>query len=499
MRQCAALVLALLFGAAVAAQAAVPTDRTIPTYHGEASRSGNYVMPGLTWQTAPSMHRDTRFDGRVYGHVYAQPLYWRPPGGTNGLIIVATESNQVAALAADTGHTVWHTTLGAPVSRASMPCGDINPVGITGTPVIDPASGSIFLDAMVMRAGTPQHLVFGLRLSDGAVLPGWPIDVRQALHQQGIAFTPRAQNQRAALTLLDGRIFVAFSGNFGDCGDYHGIVLGLATNPPQPVAAWSTRALKGGIWAPGGISSADGALFFSTGNTDGATQWGDGESVFRSAPELRHSINPRDFFAPSNWKQLDDDDLDLGSTNPSPIDLPTASGTARLLVAMGKDGDAYLLNRDRLGGIGGQLAMRRAAGTRIITSPAFYPWQGRVLIAYQARLAACPNGGGQAGLAALAVTAASRDGLASAWCTPLDGQGAPIVTTSDGAADPIVWVAGAEGDDRLHAFRGDTGAPLWTSPDVLTGLRRFVIILAAEDRLYIAGDGRVYAFTAAAR
>jgi len=499
MRQCAIVVLAMLFGGAIAAHAAAPIDQTVPGYHGEATRSGNYVMPGLTWQTAPSMHRDTGFDGRVDGHVYAQPLYWRPPGSVRGLIIVATESDEVAGLAADTGRTVWRTTLGAPVSRADMPCGDINPVGITGTPVIDPASGSVFLDAMVLRAGTPQHLVFELRLSDGAVLPGWPVDVQQVLRQRGIAFTPRAQNQRAAVALLDGRVFIAFSGNYGDCGDYHGIVLGVATTPPQPVAAWSTRALKGGIWAPGGISSDDGNLFFSTGNTDGAEEWGDGESAFRTGPDLRHSTSPRDFFAPSDWKQLDDDDLDLGGTNPLPIDLATASGTARLLVVLGKDGNAYLLNRDDLGGIGGQIAMRRAAGTQIITSPVFYPGQGRVLIAYQARRAACPNGSEQGGLAALAVTAAGRDGLASAWCAPLDGRGAPAVTTTDGAADPIVWVAGAEGDDRLHAFRGDTGAQLWTSPDVLTGLRHFVTILAAEDRLYIAGDGRVYAFTAAAK
>ncbi len=499
MRRSVIVALALLFGGAVGAHAAAPTDRTVPGYHGDGTRSGNYIVPSLTWQVAPSMHRDTGFDGRVDGHVYAQPLYWQPLGATHGLIIVATESNEVAALAADTGRTIWHTTLGTPVSRAQMPCGDINPQGITGTPVIDPMSGAVFVDAMVSQGGTPRHLVFGLRLSDGAVLSGWPVDVQQALRQYGIDFIPRAQNQRAALALLDGRVFVAFSGNFGDCGDYHGIVLGIAANPPKAVAAWSTRALKGGIWAPGGISSDDGALFFSTGNTDGAAEWGDGESAFRVSPDLRHSTSSRDFFAPSDWKQLDDDDLDLGGTNPLPIDLPATSGTARLLVVLGKDGNAYLLNRDGLGGIGGQLAIRRAAGTQIITSPVFYPWQGRVLVAYQARRAVCPNGSAQGGLAALAVIAAGRDGLAPAWCAPLDGRGAPAVTTMDGAADPIVWIAGAEGDDRLHAFRGDTGAQLWTSPDVLSGLRHFVTILAAEDRLYIAGDGRVYAFTTAAK
>ncbi len=329
-------------------------------------------MPGLTWETAHALRRDTSFDGRVDGHVYAQPLYWKPAGAAHGLIIVATENDVVAALDAETGRSVWQVTLGSPVSRAALPCGDVNPLGITGTPVIDPATGAIYLDAVVSRGGAPEHLVFGLRLSDGSVLPGWPVDVQQALQSKGIAFTPRQQNQRAALALFDGRVFVAFSGQFGDCGTYRGIVLGLATAPSQPVTAWETRGLKGGIWAPGGISSDGQALFVSTGNTDGAKEWADGEGVFRLGPDLAHSASPRDVFAPANWKALDDDDLDLAGVNPMPITLP---GGARLLLALGKDGNAYLLNRDDLGGIGGQLAMRRAAGSLIITGPASYSWQ----------------------------------------------------------------------------------------------------------------------------
>ncbi len=129
------------------------------------------------------------------------------------------------------------------------------------------------------------------------------------------------QNQRAALALLAGRVFVAFGGNFGDCGNYHGIVLGVATDPPRPLAAWATRGSKGGIWAPGGISAADGALFFSTGNTENAEHWADGEGVFRLGPDLARSADPRDFYAPANWKSLDDDDLDMSGVSPLPIDL----------------------------------------------------------------------------------------------------------------------------------------------------------------------------------
>ena len=453
------------------------------TFHGDPQRSGNTVVPSLTWVAAASMRPDTGFDGRVEGAVYAQPLYWRPPGASAGMLIVATESNTVQALDEATGRTIWRTVLGTPVPRSSMPCGNIEPLGITGTPVIDPAGGALFLDAMVDRGGRPAHLVFGLSLRNGGVLPGWPVDAGTALRGEGIAFTAREQNQRSALALYDGHVYVAYSGNWGDCGDYHGIVLGIATASPHAAVGWSTRALKGGIWAPGGVAEADGALFVATGNTEGAASWGDGEAVFRLNPGLRHSANKRDFFAPRNWKQLDDGDLDLGGVNPMPF---TIDGAPRVL-ALGKDGNAYLLNRENLGGIGGQITVRRVANSLIITAPSFFPAQGRMVVVFQARRPAC--GGG---LEALAVTAQD---VAPLWCAPLDGRGSTTVSTIDGSAQPIVWVAGAEGDDRLHAFRGDTGAALWTSPAALPGLRHLVTPVIAGRHVYIAGDNRVYAFT----
>ena len=79
------------------------------------------------------------------------------------------------------------------------------------------------------------------------------------------------------------------------------------------------------------------------------------------------------------------------------------------------------------------------------------------------------------------------------WCAELNAQGAPIVTTSDETADPIVWIVGAEGDEKLHGFRGDNGQEVFKG-DPLPGLRHFVTILAAAGRLYVAGDGRIFAF-----
>jgi hypothetical protein len=83
--------------------------------------------------------------------------------------------------------------------------------------------------------------------------------------------------------------------------------------------------------------------------------------------------------------------------------------------------------------------------------------------------------------------------MSTAWCGALRGRGSPIVTTTDGHSNPIVWMLGAEGDDRLHAFRGDTGAAIFVS-EPLSGLRHFQTLIATEGRLYVGGDRRIYAF-----
>jgi outer membrane protein assembly factor BamB len=474
---------------------ATATEATVASYHGGPDRAGNYIVPSLNWQSAGTVHRDATFDGHVEGDVYAQPLHWLPPGSERGLIIVATESDFVYALDAATGHVVWRTAVGRPVPRAALPCGNIDPLGITGTPVIDATRGAVYFDAMSGDRGAPRHLIYGLRLADGNVLPGFPIDVAAELATRGVRFNAVVQSQRGAVALLNGRIFVPFGGHFGDCGDYHGAVVTLGIDPPQLLGAWITRASKGGIWAPAGVSEADGSLYFSTGNTTGTRDWQDGESVFRVSPNLAHSSDPRGFFAPSNWKQLDDDDLDLGGVTPLPLTLP--GSPIPLMLALGKDGKAYLLDRSSLGGLGGALAVRPAARGVIITAATTYPVRNAALVAYQARGAICPNGAYVSGIAALAVTADAGNKLSSAWCARLDGRGAPIVTTTDGGSEPIVWAVGAEGDDRLHGFRGDTGEEIYAGAgtrDGMTGLRHLATILVAAGRFYIAGDGRIFAF-----
>src|SRR6266478_4386495 len=208
--------------------------------HNNPSRNGVYVDPAFTLSTAPKLTHDLEFDGTISGNVYAQPLYIE--GGANGpMIIAVTESNNVYALNATTGTVIWQRTdLGPPVT-SGLPCGNINPVGITGTPVLDLASRSLFFDAMIDGA-TKKHFIYSLNVDTGATNPGWPVDVNATATYNGMTFTSLVQNERAALGLVNGVVYVPYSGHNGDCGTYHGWVIGVPINNPASVTAWATDA-----------------------------------------------------------------------------------------------------------------------------------------------------------------------------------------------------------------------------------------------------------------
>jgi hypothetical protein len=464
--------------------------QSVVTYHGAADRAGLFVVPAMTWEHARHLKLDATFQGSFSGNLYAQPLYWQPRDAPSGRLIVATESNTVVALDAATGSTIWSRSLGRPVPLTAQPCGNINPLGITGTPAIDMGRAAVYLDAVVGDGGV-HHLLFALSLEDGTVLDGWPIDVAQATTQDFIA---RDQNQRGALLIKDQALYVPYGGHYGDCDSYRGWVVGVSLADPSQVFTWRTRGQGGGIWAPGGIVGDGQSLYVATGNTEGATQWSDGEAVFRLAPDLDHLL-ATDYFAARNWQQLDTQDLDLGGTNPTMLDVPNSSGgIRRLVLALGKDARAYLLDRDNLGGIGGSLVVETVARSPIRTSPAAYPVSGSAFVAFQGPGAKCPDPKRGSGLTVLSIQDGTPPTIDTAWCAALDGAGSPMVTTTDGQTDPIVWILGSEGDNRLHGFRGDTGEALVAS-DPLAGLRHFGTLIAANGRLYVGADNRIYAFT----
>src|SRR6266498_3649420 len=164
------LILILLWTSLLPANAQV----NVTQEHNNSSRDGVYIDPAFTYSNATNLTRDLGFDGTISGHVYAQPLYIE--GGPNGpMVIAVTESNNVYALHADTGLPIWsRTDIGTPAPQGACP-GNITPVGITGTPVVDLGSRSLFFDA-VINGNPVKHFIFSLNVDTGATNPGWPVD-----------------------------------------------------------------------------------------------------------------------------------------------------------------------------------------------------------------------------------------------------------------------------------------------------------------------------------
>lgn len=300
------------------------------TQGGSSSRSG--VAP-----RAPARPRlERRFARPLDGQVYAQPLI------AGGRIYVATENNTVYAFTTG-GRKLWERNLGQPVAGGDLPCGNIDPSGITGTPVI--AAGRIYVVALLGNG--PRHVLFGLRLSNGKVAVRATVDPPN----------PEVHQQRGALLAANGRIYVPYGGLFGDCGPYRGWVISTTTAGRGRISYRNPASLAG-IWAPAGISRQGDTLLVATGN-GGGSGFGYANSVIR----LSLGLKRRAFWAPKDWRQLSAGDVDESSLAP----LPVSGGR---VFQIGKDGVGYLL-RNGLGGVGGELFRKPICGAGAFGADAF--------------------------------------------------------------------------------------------------------------------------------
>ena len=410
------------------------------TYHHDAGRSGAdplspRIVPAARAWTSPVLD----------GMVYAEPLVYR------GTIYVATENDSVYALSLATGRVIWRSHLGTPMPRASLPCGNIDPLGITGTPVIDPTSNVIFV--VTETAPAAAHALIGLDASSGRprVLANgdpWPV-------------TPLTYQQRPALLLGNGRVYWAYGGLAGDCGDYHGTVLSVRTDGTAPREYVVPTGNRGAIWAPSGPALDDqGNVWVATGNGDSSTTFDHGDSVIKLSPTLTEL----GYFAPSNWSALNTADLDLGSTGPVML-------SGGLVFQVGKSGDAYLVRQSHPGGIGGQVASV-SIGCNAQGGDAYFD-AGLIYVP-------CAYGGG---LRALQIT--SGPGLRVVWQGPSDANGSPVFGGS------TVWVPGVD-SGNLYALNPLNGAILQS---IHVGhMRHFTTPTILGPNLIIATDTTVQMF-----
>ncbi len=491
-------------------------------FHNDAARDGVYVDSRITAAAAGTMHVDTTFGNQTLtGPTYAQPLYLAGANGGADLVLVATSHNDVYALDATTGLATgsgWHVTLGTAVTPGAPGlCGNpLNPLGITGTPVIDGTSRTIFLDAMTSTTGNvPRHMLHALAIDNqGVDRTGWPIDVTTSAPMSGgIAFNAPIQNQRAALALLGGKVFVPFGGHIGDCQGYHGWIVGVTSTGTPTVSSWAAAAFAGGIWGSSGIASDGTSLYVTTGNTkataaSGAAgsspgvlnmapdtkDWGGGEAVIKFPTSLIQpaAATSTDYFFPASWISMDQSDSDLGGVGPVLLHVPGAT-PADLVMALGKDGNAYLLNRANLGGGGvTPLAILKVGGV-IITSSVAYTTPAGSYVVFKGAGMGCPNMTTGA-FTAIKVSAASPPKLSIAWCAGAAAISAPAVSQTDAqGTNSVLWYLGS--DARLHGLNGDTGASVRADTTTLAAGRPHQAPIVANGRIFVATDNRVFAFT----
>jgi outer membrane protein assembly factor BamB len=469
--------------------------------HKNLSRDGVFVDPAFTRASAAKIHMDAKFRATVDGPTYATPLYFEGGPGGKDIVITSTVQNKVYALDAATGDTIWQKQLAPPVAKANLPCGNMDPLGITGTPVIDAASRTLFVDAMTTpdRGATKKHLVFALSLDDGSTRSGWPLDVSATVKAGGNAFVSAVQHQRGALLLVNGTVYVPYGGHWGDCGDFHGWVVGIPIQAPRAARGFATAGRGAGIWAPGGIASDGVSIFATTGNTLGASSWAGGEAVLRLSPGPVFSGRPQDYFAPSDWKELDGKDWDLGGSGPVLVDVPGAN-PSKLVVALGKNGVAYLVDRANMGGIGKGNGMTgegvsslRVASNQIIQAATAYTTSKGTYVAFNA-VGRCPIDA-YVDLSAFKISATSPPAISLAWCQSQGGFGSPITTTTDGHSEAVVW---GMGDNRLRAYDGDDGHKLFEGGgpnDGMKSVQKWQSPIVAKGRMFVAADNGVYAFT----
>ena len=352
----------------------------VTTFHNDNARTGqNTLETTLTPQTVNSGGFGKLFTAAVDGYVHAQPLYMSQvsiAGGQHNVLYVATEHDSLYAIDADTGMQYWQISLIPAGGRTVIGdtdigagCDDIIPeIGITGTPVIDPTTNTLYVVARAIVHGKAVQQLHAIDIGTSLEKFGAPIAIQASVAGTGydaknsvVSFNALQENQRAALLLENGHVVIAWGSNC-DFDPWHGWVMSYsaATLAQEAVFNSTPNGQEGGIWMGSGGIAADtsGNLYLATGNGDwdGVTEFSD--SILKLGPPANGGFPVADFFTPYNQAYLGGNDIDVASS--SPVLLPTLTGggagsgttnanSGQLLAHMGKSGTIFLLDRNNLG------------------------------------------------------------------------------------------------------------------------------------------------------
>ena len=340
MRRLAVLpiVLALVVGAACSSDAkpekVAVTGSSEPAtalvdwtaYHGGPTHAGYVDNPAGT-----PLHQAWVSD--LKGAVYGEPLV------VHGLLVVATESDQVWGLDPATGRKKWKVKLGKPQPLSGLPCGDIDPLGVTGTPAYDAATDTVFA---VAETHGGHHVLWAVNPATGHLKWHENLDLLKSRNR-------RAEQERSAVLVTGGRVIVTFGGLAGDCDNYVGYVTSTSVTGKGRTRLYAVpTAREAGMWSPAGpVEGANGNVYVASGNgAELSGKWDRSDSVTELTPRQLKVVS---IFAPSTWKEDNAQDLDLGSS--SPVSVPSLH---RIVIA-GKRGTVYLL-AEHFKGVGSELA-----------------------------------------------------------------------------------------------------------------------------------------------
>ncbi|MFN8164090.1 MAG: PQQ-binding-like beta-propeller repeat protein [Solirubrobacterales bacterium] len=472
-----------------------------------ALRTGWYPdEPQLTPQLLKGGGFGLNFDTPVQGQVYAQPLV------SGGTLLAATEDNWVYGIDPQSGATKWQRSVGTPWNSEGLSCADLGPhVGITGTPVIDPATDVAYFFSKTYASGTSGPAVWNMHavdLSNGLEKEGFPLQISgKAQNFPEVEFKPAQQLQRPALLLMNGVVYAAF-GSHCDSQPYQGWIVGVSTSG-QIKAMWAASPEGAAIWQGGGglVSDGEGQILFATGNSFPPLPPEDlGESVVRVVVQTGGSLKATDSFSPFNRAQLDEWDLDLGSGGPLGLPSPYFGTEAKphLMVEVGKEGVVYLLDRDELGGFAqgaegkDKVLQEISGGHGLWGSMAAWPGDGGYIYIPSKGTLEVLKYGTEAGSPHLSLAATSPEFLAF-------GSGSPLVTSNGTTAGSgIVWISqcsnppGCEGS-TLNAYGAVPveGVPqlLWSGKIGVS--TKFARPDASGGRIYVGTrDGHLLGFGA---
>jgi hypothetical protein len=467
------------------------------------SRDGHFVQPTLSKASIAKFAKDGAFAATFNGKMWASPLFIGAGPSGHGAFFAVTTNNDVFAIDEKNGSQLWTHHIGDSPTANGVPCGSIHPLGILSTPAIDAKARTIYVAGAIGTNAIARHEVHALSLDDGSERDNWPVDVSK-VKAGPVSFNAPAQNQRSALSLVNGKLYVAYGGHVGDCGDYHGWVVAIDTADPSKVAGWASLSRGDAIWAAGGMASDGDGVFAVTGNsTSGATlrTETDSEQVIRITGLASLDRNDKNLYFPTTWRTMDQQDADFGANNPVYVTLPGAT-PANYVAALAKDGHLYLLDATNLGGMGGEVAdVQVSSGAMSVrTVPTAYTTSQGLYVAFSTVDGAqCPSGsaGGAGGAAIMAVriTKGSPIKAEVAWCASFGGgETAPISTTTDGSHDALVWYMD---QGKLTAVDGETGAAVWNSgSETCSATRQWTSPIAVNGRIIAGGDGHLCSWSA---